>query len=49
MEGARLRGILTVTDLLDLVGRGVDKTSLETRWKPIRRSQRHPRVRAPSA
>jgi len=45
----KLVGIVTVTDLLELIGRGIPQASLETRWKPIRRAARHPRVRGPLA
>ena len=45
MEGKHLRGIVTITDLLELLGRGTPRASLETRWKPIRRMARNPRVR----
>ncbi len=43
MEDSRLVGIVTVTDLLELVGEVVRKASTDARWKPTRRMGRWPR------
>jgi acetoin utilization protein AcuB len=42
-DGERLVGILTVTDVLELVGEVVRKASTDARWKPVRRMGRWPR------
>ncbi len=44
MEGSKLVGIVTVTDLLDLVGEVIRKASSDARWKPVRRMGRWPHV-----
>lgn len=46
MEGARLVGIATVTDILEVVGDVIRKASTDARWKPIRRMGRWPRAEA---
>lgn len=43
VEGSRLVGIVTVTDLLELVGEVIRKASTDARWKPVRRMGRWPR------
>jgi acetoin utilization protein AcuB len=43
MEGSKLVGIVTVTDLLELVGAVARKASTDARWKPVRRMGRWPR------
>jgi len=43
MESSKLVGIVTVTDLLDLVGEVIRKASTDARWKPVRRMGRWPR------
>ncbi len=43
MENSKLVGIVTVTDLLDLVGEVIRKASTDARWKPVRRMGRWPR------
>ncbi len=43
MESSRLVGIVTVTDLLELVGEVIRKASTDARWKPVRRMGRWPR------
>jgi CBS domain-containing protein len=43
MEEAKLVGIVTVTDLLELVGEVIRKASTDARWKPVRRMGRWPR------
>lgn len=43
MESSKLVGIVTVTDLLDLVGQVLRKASTDARWKPVRRMGRWPR------
>ncbi len=43
MESSKLVGIVTVTDLLELVGEVVRKASTDARWKPVRRMGRWPR------
>jgi len=43
MEAAKLVGIVTVTDLLELVGEAFGKASTDARWKPVRRMGRWPR------
>lgn len=43
VEGSKLVGIVTVTDLLDLVGEVIRKASTDARWKPVRRMGRWPR------
>lgn len=43
VQGAKLVGIVTVTDLLELVGNVVRKASTDARWKPIRRMGRRER------
>jgi CBS domain-containing protein len=43
MESSRLVGIVTVTDLLELVGEVTRKASTDARWKPVRRMGRWPR------
>jgi acetoin utilization protein AcuB len=40
LEDGRLVGIVTVSDLLELVGEVVRKASTDARWKPIRRMGR---------
>jgi acetoin utilization protein AcuB len=47
MEGGRLVGIVTVTDLLELMGSAVRKASTDARWKPVKRMGRWPRSAAP--
>lgn len=42
MEGSRLVGIVTVTDLLELIGEVTRKASTDARWKPVRRMGRWP-------
>jgi acetoin utilization protein AcuB len=48
MEGSKLLGIVTVTDLLELVGEVIRKASTDARWKPTRRMGRWPRTGAAS-
>lgn len=43
MENSKLVGIVTVTDLLELVGEVIRKASTDARWKPVRRMGRWPR------
>jgi len=43
MESSKLVGIVTVTDLLELVGEVIRKASTDARWKPVRRMGRWPR------
>jgi acetoin utilization protein AcuB len=43
LEKAKLVGIVTVTDLLELVGEVIRKASTDARWKPVRRMGRWPR------
>lgn len=43
MEDSKLVGIVTVTDLLDLVAEVIRKASTDARWKPVRRMGRWPR------
>jgi acetoin utilization protein AcuB len=43
MENSKLVGIVTVTDLLDLIGEVVRTASTDARWKPVRRMGRWPR------
>jgi acetoin utilization protein AcuB len=43
MESSKLVGIVTVTDLLELVGDVLRKASTDARWKPVRRMGRWPR------
>ncbi len=43
MDDSKLVGIVTVTDLLDLVGEVIRKASTDARWKPVRRMGRWPR------
>jgi acetoin utilization protein AcuB len=43
LEEAKLVGIVTVTDLLELVGDVIRKASTDARWKPVRRMGRWPR------
>lgn len=42
VEDSKLVGIVTVTDLLDLVGEVIRKASTDARWKPVRRMGRWP-------
>jgi acetoin utilization protein AcuB len=42
VEDSKLVGIVTVTDLLDLVGDVIRKASTDARWKPVRRMGRWP-------
>ncbi len=42
MEDSKLLGIVTVTDLLELVGEVIRKASTDARWKPVRRMGRWP-------
>lgn len=44
VEDARLVGIVTLTDLLELVGEMRRKASTDARWKPTRRMGRWPHV-----
>jgi CBS-domain-containing membrane protein len=44
MEDSKLVGIVTVTDLLELVGEVIRKASTDARWKPTRRMGRWPRT-----
>lgn len=45
LDGQRLVGILTVTDILELLGRGAQRLPTPgTRWKPIRRLTKAPRT-----
>lgn len=43
LENSKLVGIVTVTDLLDLVADVIRKASTDARWKPVRRMGRWPR------
>ncbi len=43
MQDSRLVGIVTVTDLLELVGEVIRKASTDARWKPVKRMGRWPR------
>jgi hypothetical protein len=43
MEGSKLVGIVTLTDLLELVGNVTRKASTDARWKPVRRMGKWPR------
>jgi CBS domain-containing protein len=43
MAGSKLVGIVTVTDLLELVGDVIRKVSTDARWKPVKRMGRWPR------
>ncbi len=43
LEDSKLVGIVTVTDLLELVGEVIRKASTDARWKPVRRMGRWPR------
>lgn len=43
MEDSKLVGIVTVTDLLELVGDVIRKASTDAKWKPVRRMGRWPR------
>jgi len=46
-DGRKLVGILTVTDILELIGRGnLRPPTPGTRWKPVRRSAKFPRAAA---
>jgi acetoin utilization protein AcuB len=47
VEGGRLVGIVTVTDLLELVSSSVRRASTDARWKPVRRMGRWPRTAGP--
>ncbi|WP_248360583.1 CBS domain-containing protein [Anaeromyxobacter oryzae] len=47
MEDSKLVGIVTVTDLLELVGEVIRKASTDARWKPVRRMGRWPRNAEP--
>jgi CBS-domain-containing membrane protein len=44
LEKRRLVGIVTTTDLLELVGEVTRRASTDARWKPVRRMGRWPRV-----
>ncbi|BDG02206.1 CBS domain-containing protein [Anaeromyxobacter oryzae] len=44
LDETRLVGIVTVTDLLEVVGDVARKASTDARWKPVRRMGRWPRV-----
>ncbi|WP_242342787.1 CBS domain-containing protein [Anaeromyxobacter terrae] len=43
VDDSKLVGIVTVTDLLELVGEVTRKASTDARWKPVRRMGRWPR------
>ncbi len=44
MDGGKLVGIVTITDLLEIIGEVTRRASTDARWKPVRRMGRWPRV-----
>jgi acetoin utilization protein AcuB len=44
VDGGKLVGIVTITDLLEIVGEVTRRASTDARWKPVRRMGRWPRV-----
>ncbi len=44
MDGSKLVGIVTITDLLEIVGEVTRRASTDARWKPVRRMGKWPRV-----
>ncbi len=44
MDGGKLVGIVTITDLLEIVGEVTRRASTDARWKPVRRMGKWPRV-----
>ncbi len=44
LDGGKLVGIVTITDLLEILGEVVRRASTDARWKPVRRMGKWPRV-----
>jgi acetoin utilization protein AcuB len=44
LDDGRLVGIVTITDLLEILGEVVRRASTDARWKPVRRMGKWPRV-----
>jgi len=44
LDDGKLVGIVTITDLLEILGEVIRRASTDARWKPVRRMGRWPRV-----
>ncbi len=44
LDNGKLVGIVTITDLLEILGEVVRRASTDARWKPVRRMGKWPRV-----